>query len=181
MNMSVLQRYNPSITSIDAIASSCQIYHFSDNEGTWEKAEVEGTLFVCQFTAYSPDSVQGVSVGGGAEGYCLMLLNRKAMDELNINMEDILNIEFNGQIMILQFKDTKGSGLGEKILGFFIHAEQTREDIVKLIKGYWARVQEAKGDELEKTGEWLQRDEGEGEDFKGKGRRISMSELWGKT
>ena len=110
-----------------------------------------------------------------------MLLNRKAMDQLNINMEDILNIEFNGQIMILQFQDTRGSGLGEKILGFFIHAEQTREDIVKLIKEYWARVQEAKGDESGKAGEWLNRDEGEDEDFKGKGRRISMSELWGKT
>jgi hypothetical protein len=143
LNLTVLQRYNPSITSILSIAASCQIYNYFPADGTWDKAEIAGTLFVCTLAPFSATTV------GGQERYCVVLLNKKGLDNLIIDMQDVQEVELKDEFMIIRFLERGQAGLSgpleeEKVLGFFIHADQadTREVNCTLVKGLWERVKD---------------------------------------
>jgi hypothetical protein len=143
LNLTVLQRYHPSITSILSIAASCQIYNYFPADGTWDKAEIAGTLFVCQMAPFSPTTV------GGRDRYCVALLNKKGLDNLIIDMQDVQEVEIKEEFMIIRFLEQGQAGLRgpleeEKVLGFFIHADQadTREMNCTLVKGLWERVKD---------------------------------------
>lgn len=145
LNLTVLQRYNPSITAILSIAASCQIYNYFPADGTWDKAEIAGTLFVCQMAAFSATTV------GARERFCVALLNKKGLDNLIIDMQDVQEVEIKDEFMIIRFLERRQAGLNgqgpldeEKVLGFYIHADQadTRELNCTLVKGLWERVKD---------------------------------------
>ena len=66
LNLSVLQRHYPDITSLLYVASYTVLYVFSLESNTWEKTGIEGTLFVCQLT---PSPI-------GADRFSVVILNR---------------------------------------------------------------------------------------------------------
>ncbi len=94
MNLSVLRRYKPSIQSILSIAASAVLYVFDASEGTWDKSGVEGTLFVCET---EPD------VESGDENYCIVVLNRRGIENWGVDLWSVSDVEKMGELLILRY------------------------------------------------------------------------------
>jgi hypothetical protein len=163
LNISVLRRYVPSITDIPSLASSTDVYAYSPSAQAWERAEITGTMFVCELN--------------DGNGYCIVILNKKGMDNLIIDMANMLEVELTAEFLIVRFLD-KGE---EKALGFFIQdvPADTREMISLLIKGCWEQVMEERGraqNQVEVLEDLLD------EERAGPvaGQRLSLSELFGR-
>ncbi|KAI0993757.1 hypothetical protein K3495_g14427 [Podosphaera aphanis] len=172
INFTVLQRYVPSLKNIIAIAASASIYILTPDDSEagaeWKRAEIEGTLFVCQLEN---------SRTTGTERHCIVVLNRKGMDNLIIESGEIENVEITTEFLTLQF-----SSNGEvRILGFFIQSSIcSREDICNLIKGHWESARLAQldsGDSFDREGpDSIEQNQGN----KPMGRRLSLSELFSR-
>lgn len=127
LNLSVLQRYIPSIHSILSIAANAVIYTY-DNE--WVKSGIEGTLFVC---AQSP-------LPGDAENRpraCVFVLSRRSLDNVVVDLAKVSHVEITGEFVILKVDGDWAEG--EQILGIWIHndKEQTREINGAMIQESW--------------------------------------------
>ena len=92
LNLSVLQRHNPSITSILSLAQYSVVYIFSPTTRGWEKNGVEGTLFVCQLT---PGSL-------GEDRYTAFVLNRRGLQNFDLPLTDSENVELTEEYVILK-------------------------------------------------------------------------------
>lgn len=134
MNFSVVKRYVPSLKHIVAIAASASVYILvpddSEAGAEWKRADIEGTLFVCEL-AY------------GADLHCIVVLNRKGRDNLIIQSREIDNVETTTEFLTLQFS-SKGEA---RILGFFIQCSLcSREHICALIKSHWEIAKQKQAD-----------------------------------
>jgi len=163
LNISVLRRYIPAITSIPSLASSTDVYTYSPSAQQWERAEINGTLFVCE--------------RNHGDGYCIIILNKKGLENLIIDMADMLEVELTTEFLIVRFLD-KGE---EKALGFFIHdmPPDTRETNSLLIKGCWEKVME-EGGEPKSQVEVLEDLVDEERTGPVAGQRLSLSDLFGR-
>jgi hypothetical protein len=126
INLSVLQRYVPSIQSILSIAASTQIYTFSSETTSWDRANIDGPLFVCQLAA-SP-------MAGDAQ-YCIVVLNKRSLENLIIETKDIKNVEITEQFLLITLMSQ-----GEmKTLGLYIHESTADVKMVNFqkIKDCW--------------------------------------------
>lgn len=139
LNLSVLRRYKPSVDQILSIAASAVIYNFvppdaNNTTPTWEKAELEGTLFVCETLPTSAT---------GRVGCCLMVLNKKGLDNLIIDIEEVQDVEITTEFLILRVIDR--SSAGEKVIGVYIHPdrEDTRDVNSIMIKKRWEESRES--------------------------------------
>ncbi|KAL2812576.1 hypothetical protein BJX63DRAFT_239552 [Aspergillus granulosus] len=92
LNLSVLQRHNPAVNSIQSLAPFSVIYTFSPSTRQWEKTGVEGTLFVCQLV---PGSL-------GEERYSVFVLNRKGLNNFDLLLTDGENVEITEEFIILK-------------------------------------------------------------------------------
>ncbi|KAL4870383.1 hypothetical protein BDV12DRAFT_61294 [Aspergillus spectabilis] len=92
LNLSVLQRHNPAVNSIQSIAPFAVVYTFSPTTRQWEKTGVEGTLFVCQLV---PGSL-------GEERYSVFVLNRRGLNNLDLPLTDGDNVELTEEYIILK-------------------------------------------------------------------------------
>ncbi|EKD13021.1 uncharacterized protein L3040_007103 [Drepanopeziza brunnea f. sp. 'multigermtubi'] len=178
INFSVIRRYVPALEEIVCYAPSAQLYTMPT--GSWEKeANVEGTLFVCQLTP-SP-------VTGGSR-HCIVLLNRKGLENLIVESGEIQHVEIAAEgFLMLGFRPRGQSAESEmKVLGLFIQADDPpREAIAQLVREHWEEaVRErslAGGDDgIVNLGDGFipSREGHEGE--RTMGRRLSLSELFGK-
>lgn len=125
LNISVLRRHNPAITSILSLAPYAVVYFFSPSTRQWEKSGVEGTMFVCQLT-------QGRL---GEERYSVFVLNRRGLDNFDVRLTDGENVELTDEYVILKAEDDDdddedsggGGGNGRKknsrIYGLWIYSE----------------------------------------------------------
>ncbi len=86
LNLSVLQRYLPSIRSIVSIAANAVVYIFTPATQSWDKSGVEGTLFVCE---QEPLIVAGRSWPRA----CVFVLNRKALDNVVVDLAKVSDCE----------------------------------------------------------------------------------------
>ncbi|KAF7585550.1 mRNA-decapping enzyme 1B [Aspergillus hancockii] len=100
LNIAVVRRHNPTITSILSLAPYAVIYIFSPTTRQWEKTGVEGSLFVCQLS-------QGPL---GEERYSVFVLNRRGLNNFDIPLTDGDNVEITEEYVIL--KVDKDWGLG---------------------------------------------------------------------
>ena len=92
---------------------------------------MNGTMFICE-----------LDHGGG---YCVIILNKKGLDNLIIDVVDMLEVEITTEFLIVRFTD---NGVGEeRALGFYIHDAPigTRERHSKLIKEFREKVIQASG------------------------------------
>jgi hypothetical protein len=135
LNLSVLRRYNPSIHTILSIAASAVIYNFipPDDEnpaGTWDRAEIEGTMFVC------------TTLENGKEGCCVVVLNKKALDNLIVDLKGVKEVEMTDEFLILRWFD--GEARRDKVVGVYIHPdkEDTREVNCEMIKERWEALRD---------------------------------------
>lgn len=92
INLSVLRRHNPDITSIISLAQYAVVYLFSPTTRQWEKNGVEGTLFVCQLTQGSL----------GEERYTAFVLNRRGLNNFDVQLTDGDNVELTEEYVILK-------------------------------------------------------------------------------
>lgn len=133
INLAVLRRHNPSITSILSLAQYAVVYIFSPTTRQWEKNGVEGTLFVCQLS-------QG---NLGEERYCAFVLNRRGLQNFDLPLTDGENVELTEEYVILKADEStegdtstngiadplnpqsqqNGSANGVRIYGLWIYSE----------------------------------------------------------
>jgi len=166
LNLSVLKRYLPEITIILSIAPAAVIYNFSPSGQTWEKADVEGTLFVCQLQS-SPLT--------GKDRYSIVVLNKKGMDNLIVEMSEVQDVEITAEFLILRWTDDSG----EKIMGIYIHEDQEDTRVVNcnLIRECWLSVAEKEdAEEPRQYGEDIYEDS----DGHFAGKSVSVNQLFGR-
>ncbi|OJJ95279.1 hypothetical protein ASPACDRAFT_36633 [Aspergillus aculeatus ATCC 16872] len=120
LNLSVLRRHNPAITSILSLAQYAVVYIFSPSTRQWEKSGVEGTLFVCQRS-------QGEL---GEERYSVFVLNRRGLNNFDLPLTDGDNVEITEEYIILKSdlapevpSGNGGNGGDIRIYGLWIYSE----------------------------------------------------------
>ena len=168
LNFSVLKRYLPALNTILLIAPSAVIYKFMPNEQTWERADIEGTLFVCQLDSLPSQPKK--------ERFCVVVLNRKGLENLIVEMRKVQEVEMQLEFLILRWMEETG----ERVVGFHIHAveEDTRDKTVKLIQECWEAVSE-KG-AVEEPSKQYGEDVFEDSDGQFMGRSVTVNQLFGR-
>ena len=89
LNLRVLNKHNPNITSLIDKSSYCVVYTFSIASASWTKAGYEGTLFIYSQQSHTIQTEYGEEQGG-EYGFCV--LNRLSLDNFwdEINGGDIV-------------------------------------------------------------------------------------------
>ena len=112
LNLSVLRRHNPDITTILSIAPFAVIYDFTPlPEPTWSKSGVEGSLFICHLTP-GPH---------GEDRYIATVLNRRGPDNFTAELRegDNAGVEVSGDFVIVSYRH----GREQRINGIFIFSD----------------------------------------------------------
>ncbi|GAB1197891.1 hypothetical protein APSETT444_007196 [Aspergillus pseudonomiae] len=118
LNLSVLRRHNPSITSILSLAPYAVIYIFSPTTRQWEKSGVEGSLFGSL----------------GEERYNVFVLNRRGLHNFDVPLTEGDNVEITEEYVILKVDNDSGLGVDNnngmngksadlRIYGLWIYSE----------------------------------------------------------
>lgn len=139
LNLSVIQRHLPNATSILSIAPYAVVYIFSPISEQWEKSGIEGTLFVCQ---QSPNS-------SGVIRYSVVVLNRRGLDNFQLELLDSSDVETTDEYVILQGTGDEGA---PKVYGLWIFSEpepsstaHAREENARLIWECALRAETGRG------------------------------------
>ncbi|KAK4899199.1 hypothetical protein LTR27_003429 [Elasticomyces elasticus] len=148
LNLTVLRRYNPSISSIVSIAPFAVLYTFSPDSQAWEKCGVEGTLFICH-----------LSDTGTEARYNAMILNRKSLENFEAELKSADDVEITEEYVILQ--STMGGDEGTPVIyGIWIFEDgdaegvtSTREVVAQTILSCAMQAQTAREGILEPDGE----------------------------
>jgi hypothetical protein len=142
LNLSVLRRYAPSVRTILSIAANAVVYRFSPTIQQWEKAGVEGTLFVCD-TAEGPtaEGPEGRHASGQHPSACVIVLNRHGLNNLILEMGDVEEVEVMGEILSIRHVE----GSEQQVLGIWVHADKDniRSEIAGSVLGKWREVRNA--------------------------------------
>ena len=127
---------------------------------------MEGTLFVCQLQA---------SPLASKDRYCIVVLNRKGLENLIVEMCEVQDVEITAQFLILRWSDESG----EKIVGLFIHEDQEDTRVVNcnLIRECWLSV--AEKENLEESKQYGE-DVFEDSDGQFVGKSVSINQLFGR-
>lgn len=186
INLKVLQRYLPSIQSIASIAANAVVYTFDPATNAWDKAGVEGTMFVCD--------QEPLSLGPGTTATlprsCVFILNRRGLENVIIDLAVVNHYEITPDLLMFKLEQQPaGSGQesSEKVLGLWMHADQddTRQSNAAIIQDRWSKVRAAGevaiGPEHGSTVGAI----GATEEFMGPamqaiGRKLSLSDLFGR-
>jgi hypothetical protein len=113
LNLTVLQRHYHEVSSILSIAPYAVIYEFNAQpEPTWNKAGIEGSLFICQLTP-------GPQLG--EDRYSAIVLNRRGLEnfEAELREADNTGVEITDDYVIVSLME-EGT---QKIFGIFIFSE----------------------------------------------------------
>ena len=113
LNLSVIRRHKPSVTSILSLAPYAVVYLFSPTTKQWEKNGVEGTLFVCQET-------QGEL---GEERYTAFVVNRRGLDNFDLPLTDGENVEITEEYVILKADESAEGEAGQNGIADPLHPQ----------------------------------------------------------
>lgn len=94
LNLSVVQKHNPEVTSILSVASHVTVYDWAQApEPAWQKSGVEGALFICKLT---PGEF-------GEERFHAIVLNRGGLDnfEAELRQSDPEGVEIVQDLVII--------------------------------------------------------------------------------
>ncbi|KAI8624741.1 PH domain-like protein [Xylariaceae sp. FL1651] len=143
LNLSVLKRYLPSITSILSIAANAVVYTFQPPT-EWKRSNTEGTMFVCS---------QGEHAGEVNENGCLFVLNRKGSQNFILDLNSVSDFELAGDLLIFKlYHETdelhleSGEAVAPRVLGLWTYAEDEtdRQTNATLIYEMWSKVRDAR-------------------------------------
>ncbi|KOS22524.1 mRNA-decapping enzyme-like protein [Escovopsis weberi] len=142
LNLSVLQRYLPSITSILSIAANAVIYTFDTAAEGWEKSGIEGTMFVCAQAGLPGEDHDRPRA-------CVFVLNRRGLDNVIVDLARVSHVEIAGELVILKVEGDWNES--EKVLGVWIHndEEATRATNGAIIEESWKIARAARTVERE--------------------------------
>ncbi len=146
LNLSVLKRYLPSISHILSVAANAVVFTFSLENMAWEKANIEGPLFVCS-QGNTPTDAEW-----GCDGGCAFVLNRKGLDNLILDLTTVSKYEIQDDLLIFRVEmDVKDGGSNSssnrnRVIGLWIHPEtdETRPTNAALINRVWTNARTAK-------------------------------------
>ncbi|RCI16161.1 hypothetical protein L249_1811 [Ophiocordyceps polyrhachis-furcata BCC 54312] len=166
LNLSVLQRYLPSIQSIMSMAANAVAYTFDGASESWNKAGIEGTLFVCAQSPLPEDL-------SSRPRACVFVLNRRGLDNLVVDLGRVSHVEVMDELVMLRVEAADKDG-EEKVLGIWIHndREETREVNLATMQESWKAVRS--GGSAEEQGPEA------GPAMQAIGRRLSLSDLFGR-
>lgn len=164
LNVSVLQRYLPSIQTILSIAANAVVYTFDSTSESWEKSGIEGTMFVCAQSPLPDDPNHSPRA-------CVFVLNRRALDNLVVDLARVSHVEIAGELVILKVEGNWQEG--SKVIGLWIHndKDETREMNGAMIQESW-KVARSAGTTEERGPE-------AGPAMQAIGMRLSLSDLFG--
>lgn len=136
LNLSVLRQHEPLTTSILFIAPYAVVYTFSPATEQWEKCRIEGTLFVCQLTPRP----------AGGERYSVIILNRRGLNNFQLELRKADQVEETDEYIILQDDDDEEGTVG--VFGLWIFSEpepsstaRSREQAARVIADCAARAE----------------------------------------
>lgn len=118
INLSVIQRHNPSVTSILSLAPYAVVYIFSPTTRQWEKNGVEGTLFVCE-------QMQGSM---GEDRYTAFVLNRRGLNNFDLPLTDSDNVELTEEYVILKADEATEDEPGENGIADPVNPQYGRQN-----------------------------------------------------
>ncbi|KAJ5737606.1 Dcp1-like decapping [Penicillium malachiteum] len=194
LNLAVCRRHNPEVTNILSLANYAVIYTFSPATTTWEKINIEGTLFVCQL---SPGSL-------GEERYTALLLNRRGLNNFDCPLTGSENVELTDEFVILkqdkESNPTSAQQTNYTVYGIWIYSEpntstdETRTINAKIIsdcavraggslKEAKARVQAMRQDGLHVAAAAAESQAAPTEELQGgipMGRTMSLKDMFGQ-
>lgn len=98
LNLSVLRRHNPLITSIISTASYAVIYTYSEALQNWEKNGIEGSLFVVQLAAETTTHA-GTSFSDTSERYAVTVLNRRGLENFTVPLTSTDDVDIDEEII----------------------------------------------------------------------------------
>jgi hypothetical protein len=109
LNLSVLRRHLPSLSTIVSIANYSVLYTFVASSQQWQKSEIEGTLFIC---ALEPSA-------SGAEEFSVMILNRRGLENFISEIKSPDHVEISDDFVYLK-SEANGE---EQMYGLWIFSE----------------------------------------------------------
>ncbi|KAI0490230.1 PH domain-like protein [Xylaria cf. heliscus] len=139
LNLSVLRRYLPSITSILSIAANAVVYTF-EPPSQWRRTTTEGTMFICS---------QRKAPGDAGETGCLFILNRKGLQNFILDLDTVGDFELAGDLLIFKLDYAanevhleSGEAARPLVLGLWTYAEEKsdRETNATLINDMWTQA-----------------------------------------
>ncbi|KAI1746069.1 PH domain-like protein [Xylaria scruposa] len=139
LNLGVLRRYLPNITSILSIAANAVVYTF-EPPSQWKRTNTEGTMFICS---------QRKAPGEAGETGCLFILNRKGLQNFILDLDTVGDFELAGDLLIFKLDHAanevhldSGEAVRPLVLGLWTYAEEKsdREMNATLINDMWAQA-----------------------------------------
>jgi mRNA-decapping enzyme 1B len=121
INLSVLKRYDNSITNIIESSSHVVVYSFEPSLQTWKKRGIEGTMFIFKRTK-EPNT-----------GFLVM--NRLAPDNLIVYITSNMEIEITKDFVIYKTAD-------DDVNGLWIYEAKDRERVGKLLQALQEEVKQ---------------------------------------
>ncbi|TRX93250.1 hypothetical protein FHL15_005829 [Xylaria flabelliformis] len=139
LNLGVLRRYLPNITSILSIAANAVVYTF-EPPSQWKRTNTEGTMFICS---------QRKAPGEVGETGCLFILNRKGLQNFVLDLDTVSDFELAGDLLIFKLDHAanevhldSGEAVRPLVLGLWTYAEEKsdREMNATLINDMWTQA-----------------------------------------
>lgn len=118
------------------------------------------------------------NAGEGEEGYCVVVLNKRGLDNLIVDLREVEDVEVTSEFLILRWMEGEEGESRERVIGVFIHAdkEHTRDLNCGLVREGWLK---SRGE-----GEAKVQQDGYGKELSGEeslvGRRLDVNELFGQ-
>ena len=110
LNLAVLQRYDPSIHSIEHVAHYVVTYRYAtEPQAGWDKSGVEGTAFIVRLL---PTEQQ-------LHRFAVVILNRRGLDNFRREVDAGASVEVMEDIIMFQARPEDST----EIFGFWVYSE----------------------------------------------------------
>lgn len=115
-NLRSLQRIDPKIQDLGTTVSHVVLYEFSASKKTWEKSNIDGSLFV----AKRSDNPM----------FKLIVLNRSSNENLDVSITGTFQMQCSGPYLI--FRDSATNS--EAVRGLWFHDTEERDNFVRYVE-----------------------------------------------
>jgi len=120
LNLAVLRRWDPEVVAIKSKAAMAVVYTCSTETGQWERADIEGPLFICELVrATLPIPGSSLLI----ERYKAVILNRKNMQNFAVDLKESGQLDVNDSLIMFS-----PSQPDEPLYGLWVYAGQVETD-----------------------------------------------------
>jgi hypothetical protein len=165
LNLAVLRRHNHDVFTLEYVAPYVVVYIFNPTSQEWEKSGIEGTAFVCGLVPNNEYSAR----------YAVMVLNRRGLENFNLELLSEEEVEITDEYIILQSPDANMP----HVYGLWVFSEPPpsstahhRVAISQKIKDCAQRVAEGRRSN--------QHQDTQIEDGAAMGRQLSLQQIFGQ-